>query len=111
MQEQLEQAFYQLADRLIDSLHDGEHLTINLESERSQFTRFNNAKVRQSGVVADGNVTVSLIYNQREAYAKFPFTGVSEIDDAYAIANLDYLRQEVAQIPENPYLVLPENQG
>ncbi|MFN8969384.1 MAG: metallopeptidase TldD-related protein, partial [Pseudanabaena sp.] len=107
----LEKAFYQLADRLIDSLHHGEHLTINLESERSQFTRFNHAKVRQSGVVADGNVTILLIYNQREAFAKFPFTGDREIDMAYAIANLDYLRQEVAQIPENPYLVLPENQG
>ncbi len=111
MQEQLEQAFYQLADRLIDSLCNGEHLTINLESERSQFTRFNNAKVRQSGVVADGNVTISLIYNQREAYAKFPFTGDREIDHNYAIVNLDYLRQEVAQIPENPYLVIPENKG
>jgi len=111
MQEQLEQAFYQLADRLIDSLHDGEYLTINLESERSQFTRFNNAKVRQSGVVADGNVTISLIYNQREAYAKFPFTGDHAIDRNYAIANLDYLRQEVAQISENPYLVIPENRG
>ncbi len=107
----LEHAFYQLADRLIDRLHDGEHLTINLDSERSQFTRFNNAKVRQSGVVADGNVTISLILNQREAFAEFPFTGVQEIDIISAIENLEYLRLEVAQIPENPYLVLPENQG
>jgi predicted Zn-dependent protease len=107
----LEESFYQLADRLIASLHDGEYLTINLESERSQFTRFNHAKVRQSGVVTDGNVTILLIYNQREAHAKFPFTGDREIDMAYAIANLDYLRQEVAQIPENPYLVIPTNQG
>ena len=110
-EQSLEKAFYQLADRLIDSLHHGEHLTINLESERSQFTRFNHAKVRQSGVVADGNVTILLIYNQREAFAKFPFTGDLEVDMAYAIVNLDYLRQEVAQIPENPYLVIPENQG
>ena len=107
----LEYAFYRLTDHLIDSLHKDEHLTINLESERSQFTRFNNAKVRQSGVVADGNVTISLIYNQREAHAKFPFTGDLETDQACAIANLNYLRQEVAQIPENPYLVIPENQG
>ena len=107
----LEQAFYELSDRLIDSLHNGEYLTINLDSERSQFTRFNNAKVRQSGLVADGNVTISLIFNQREAYAEFPFTGDREIDIACAIANLAYLRQEVAQIPENPYLVLPKNQG
>jgi predicted Zn-dependent protease len=107
----LEQAFYQLADRLINDLYDGECLTINLESERSQFTRFNHAKVRQSGVVADGNVKISLIANQREAYAEFPFTGDLQADMAIAISNLDYLRQEVAQIPENPYLVIPENQG
>ena len=107
----LEHAFYQLADRLIDRLERGEHLTISLESERSQFTRFNHAKVRQSGVVADGNVTISLIYNQRESYAKFPFTGNPQIDIACAIANLHYLRQEIMQIPENPYLVIPENQG
>ena len=110
-EQNLEYAFYQLADRLIDCLHNDEHLTINLDSERSQFTRFNHAKVRQSGVVADGNVTISLIFNQREAYAEFPFTGNLSTDIAIAITSLDYLRQEVAQIPENPYLVLPENQG
>jgi predicted Zn-dependent protease len=107
----LEHSFGQLADRLINSLDQGEHLTINLESERSQFTRFNHAKVRQSGVVADGNVTISLISNQREAYAEFPFTSDLETDWNYAIANLDYLRQEVAEIPENPYVVIPKNQG
>ena len=110
-EQNLEHSFGQLADRLINSLHQGEHLTINLESERSQFTRFNHAKVRQSGVVADGNVTISLISNQREAYAEFPFTSNLETDWNYAIANLDYVRQEVDQIPENPYLVIPENQG
>ena len=107
----LEQEFYKLTDCLMDSLHSNEHLTINLGSERSQFTRFNHAKVRQSGVVADGNITISLIYNQREAYAEFPFTGNHEVDIAYAQESLNYLRQEVAQIPENPYLVIPENQG
>jgi predicted Zn-dependent protease len=107
----LENAFYQLTDRLINSLHSNEHLTINLAGERSQFTRFNHAKVRQSGVVADGNVTISLIYNQREAYAEFPFTGNHEVDIAYAQDSLNYLRQEVSQIPENPYLVIPENKG
>ena len=107
----LEHSFYQLADRLIETLHHSEHLTINLSSEHSQFTRFNHAKVRQSGLVEDGNVTISLISNQREAHAEFPFTGDREVDITCAIANLDYLRQEVAQIPENPYLVIPTNQG
>lgn len=107
----LEHAFYQLADYLIASLRFGEYLTISLVSERSQFTRFNHAKVRQSGMVADGNVTISLIYNQREVHAEFPFTSDRAIDIAYANASLNYLRQEIVQIPENPYLVIPENQG
>lgn len=110
-EQNLEHAFYQLADHLIDSLQIGEHLTINLDSERSQFTRFNNAKVRQSGVVADGNMTISLVADQCEAHAEFPFTGDFDIDQARAIANLEHLRKEVSQIPENPYVVIPENQG
>jgi predicted Zn-dependent protease len=110
-EQDIENAFNQLADRLVNSLTQGEHLTINLESERSQFTRFNHAKVRQSGVVADGNVTISLIADRREAYAEFPFTTDLETDWNYAIASLEYLRKEVAQIPENPYVVIPENQG
>ncbi|OIP75553.1 MAG: Zn-dependent protease [Oscillatoriales cyanobacterium CG2_30_44_21] len=107
----LEQTFYQLADRLVDSLVSGEYLTISLDSEQSQFTRFNKAKVRQSGVVADGNVRISLIHNQREAYAEFPFTGYLATDLDYGLSSLNYLRQEVAQLPENPYCVLPTNQG
>ena len=109
--ENLEKTFYQLADRLIDSLVSDEYLTISLDAEHSQFTRFNNAKVRQSGVVTDGNVRISLISNQREAYAEFPFTGYIGVDQDYGLASLDYLRQEVAQLPENPYCVLPTNQG
>jgi len=107
----LEDSFYQLADHLTSSLNLDEYLTINLDSERSQFTRFNHGKVRQTGVVADGNISISLIYNQGEASAEFPFTGDRTADQQMAIANLDYLRTEVVQLPENPYIVLPENQG
>ena len=111
LENSLENSFYQLADRLTSSLNPDEYLTINLDSERSQFTRFNHAKVRQTGVVADGNITISLIFNQREAFAEFPFTGDRAVDEQIAINSLAYLRDEVAQIPENPYVVLPENQG
>lgn len=110
-EQELEHSFYVLADLLTSSIAPDEYLTINLDSERSQFIRFNHAKVRQTGVVADGNITITLIFNQREAYAEFPFTGDRVVDGKLAIDNLNYLRQEVAQIPENPYLVIPENQG
>jgi predicted Zn-dependent protease len=109
--EVIEAGFSKLADYLVSCLHGNEHLTIGLNSERSQFTRFNHAKVRQTGVVADGTASLNLICNQREANASFPFTGDWTVDSTTALDNLEYLRREVAQLPENPYAVLPENKG
>lgn len=109
--EVIEAGFNKLADYLVGSLSKDEHLTISLNSERSQFTRFNHAKVRQTGAVADGTMSLNLIFNQREATAAFPFTGDWTVDSTRALDNLSYLRHEVAQLPENPYAVLPENKG
>jgi predicted Zn-dependent protease len=109
--EVIEAGFNKLADYLVGCLHRDEHLNLSLNCERSQFTRFNHAKVRQTGLVADGSASLNLICDRREANATFPFTGDWTVDSTRALDNLDYLRQEVAQLPENPYVVLPENQG
>jgi len=109
--EPLESAFNQLSSLLIGDLQENEHLSIELESEQSHFIRFNAAKVRQSGTVADGTIKLRLIHNQRTAFAAFPFTGNLAVDSAAGLENLNYLRQEVTQLPEDPYIVLPENKG
>lgn len=103
-----ENTFNQLTDRLLDLLQDREQVSISLNCERSQFTRFNNGKVRQSGFVRDGSVTISLIDDRREAYSTFPFTGNLEIDLDIALENLEYLRSQVRELPINPYVVLPQ---
>jgi predicted Zn-dependent protease len=103
-----ENTFNQLSDRLLDGLQDRERVSISLNCERSQFTRFNNGKVRQSGFVRDGSITISLIDREREAYSTFPFTGDLEIDLDVALENLAYLRSQVKQLPINPYIVLPQ---
>lgn len=106
-----ELAFNQLSDLLIEHLQAGEHLSIEFESEQSHFIRFNAAKVRQSGTVQDGSIKLSLIHNQRTAFAEFPLTGNLAVDTTSGLDNLNYLRQEVVQLPEDPYIVLPENKG
>jgi predicted Zn-dependent protease len=106
-----ENAFNKLSDRLIDSLQGNEYLSLELEAENSHFIRFNNAKVRQSGIVIDSNVKLKLIHNQRTNYAIFPLTGNLDHDLGAALENLAHLRQEITQLPEDPYLVLPENKG
>jgi predicted Zn-dependent protease len=105
--QQLEIGFNQVVDALLAHLQADQQITISLESERSQFTRFNRARVRQTGLVADGTLSVNLICKRREAYAEFPFTGAAAVDVAIALQNLAYLQQEVAQLPENPYTIAP----
>lgn len=106
-----ESVFEQLADLLVDNLQADEQLSIELEAEQSQFIRFNRAKVRQTGTVADGTLRLRLIVNQRTAYADFPFTGDLAVDSACGLENLNYLRRELPLLPEDPYIVLPENKG
>jgi len=109
--EQLESEFYQLSDLLLNNLESGEHLWIGLESEQSHFVRFNAARVRQAGIVKDGTVKLRLIHNQRRAIAAFPLTGDLAVDSASGLESLNDLRQEVAQLPEDPHSVLPEDLG
>ncbi|MBD1843304.1 TldD/PmbA family protein [Cyanobacteria bacterium FACHB-63] len=103
----LEQSFNQLVEDIRNQLKPDEQFTLTLDSEQSQFTRFNHAKVRQTGSVNDGNLQLVLMHNQRSSYREFPFTGDFANDRQTAIRAIASLREEVAQLPENPYLVLP----
>jgi predicted Zn-dependent protease len=107
---QWEIAFEQLCGLLLGCLKADEHLSIDLAGERSHFMRLNRAKVRQSGTVTDAEVTLRLSSQQRTATLSLPFTGQAE-DQTATLAALDELRQELPQLPEDPYLVLPQNYG
>lgn len=109
--EHLESSFEQLCNILLKQLQSEDYLTIELNGEQTQFIRFNGAKVRQTGIVKDGSIKLTLIANQRTAFATFPFTGDESTDSQIAVENLNYLRQELPQLPEDTYLVLPENNG
>lgn len=109
--EKLSIIFNQLAEFLNEQLQTGEHFYLELDGESSHFTRFNRAKVRQAATVNDGTIKLTLIAKQRTAFAAFPFTGEIAIDQQTALENLHYLRQEIPQLPEDPYLVLPRNWG
>jgi predicted Zn-dependent protease len=106
-----EQAFGQLTEELLQRLRRDEHVTLTLSAEQSQFTRFNRAKVRQSGTVSDGTVTLTLMRNQRRAYRTLPFTGDLAIDLTELLDMLGELRLEVPQLPIDSYLVLPEGEA
>jgi predicted Zn-dependent protease len=107
----LEISFNQLIETLLIKKAETEEFTVRLGSERSQFTRFNHAKVRQTGYVADGWVELTLMENQRSSFRQFPFTGNWELDWQAAYQALQELRAEITLLPVDPYLVLPSGKN
>ncbi len=103
----LENSFNQLIETLLIQKTATEQFTLRLSSEHSQFTRFNHGKVRQTGVVADGSIELTLMENQRRSFRCFPLTGNREIDSLAAYTALLELREELKVLPPDPYLVLP----
>ncbi|MBD2665893.1 TldD/PmbA family protein [Richelia sinica] len=103
----LETSFNQLVETLLMKKAEDEQFTVRLKSERSQFTRFNHAKVRQTGFVADGWIELTLMAEQRRIFSQFPFTGNWEVDGNLAYTALQELRAEIPLLPIDPYLVLP----
>ncbi|MEH2437638.1 MAG: TldD/PmbA family protein [Nostoc sp.] len=103
----LEVSFNQLIETLLIKKSEREQFTVKLSSERSQFTRFNHAKVRQTGCVADGWIELTLMADQRSSIRQFPFTGNWDVDWQLAYTALQELRDELILLPIDPYLVLP----
>ncbi|WP_353930619.1 TldD/PmbA family protein [Okeanomitos corallinicola TIOX110] len=104
----LEKNFDQLIEMLLNKKIEDEYFTVRLNSESSQFTRFNCGKVRQTGLVSDGSITLNLIANQRSSFCKFPLTGNWDLDWQLAYKTLEELREELKILPIDPYLVLPQ---
>ena len=103
----LEKTFNQLVETLLNKKAENEHFTVRLSSESSQFTRFNSAKIRQTGCVHDGSIQLTLMANQRSSYRQFPFIGNWDIDWELASTALQELRDELPLLPIDPYLVIP----
>jgi predicted Zn-dependent protease len=91
----------------MEHLKPNEQVTLRLQAEHSQFMRFNHAKVRQTGSVVDGEFMVTLMHDQRTSSYALPFTGAAETDQTQLRQALESLRQEVSQLPVDPFLVLP----
>jgi predicted Zn-dependent protease len=100
-------SFNRLFEYLLNEKKPGEEFSFKLSRERSQFTRFNRAKVRQTGIVADGWVELTLMANQRDAFRVFPISGNWEVDCQQAYDCLQDLRAELPSLPVDIYLVLP----
>lgn len=107
----MEQMFTSLCDALFLELEKDELLTLSFGGENSQFIRFNNAAVRQTGLVDDGNIELKFIANERTCTGSFTVSGNPDTDIARGRDELARMRTEANEIPKDPFLVMPSNAG
>ena len=107
----MEKVFKRLSDSLFEKLNDSELLVVGFEGEKSQFIRFNNARVRQTGLVDDGEIDLRFISNGRNCTGSFTVSGDFEIDMKRGISEIERMRSESKEIPLDPFLVEPTNAG
>lgn len=102
-----ETVFGQLADAMAAGCSATTHYTLTISGEESQFTRFNQARVRQTGGVSDGNLTLTLMQDDRTASTTVPFVGEFEVDWPLLKTVWEELQAVVPQLPVDPFVVLP----
>lgn len=107
----MKEHFRKIADEIFNDLHRDERAFIEYAGEDTQFMRFNNAKVRQSGTVHDAYLTVSLLSGRKRGKIAFPISGNVQQDRREVEDQMAAMRREVAELPDDPYLVEPADHG
>jgi len=97
--------FYDIADYIIRNLRKDETALLSFEGERSEFVRFNHAKVRQAGSVAQHDLGLDLVRGRRHAETSFALSGEAASDRARVDAVLADLRGRLEFLPEDPHLL------
>ncbi|MGB0562910.1 MAG: TldD/PmbA family protein [Spirulinaceae cyanobacterium] len=103
-----QEGFAAIAAQLREAIQGEEAFTLRLTAEASQFLRFNQAKVRQTGCVTASTWTLTLLTPQRSAYRSQDYSGDLETDWPLIRGALAELRAELTLLPDDPYVVLPQ---
>jgi len=100
--------FDALAEAACTATAGPERVSLFLEAESSDFIRFNRGAVRQATHVDQGEATLTLSTGQRRIEATFALTGRLDDDVAALRAERTALAAALADVPEDPYLLLPQ---
>ncbi|WP_019140266.1 TldD/PmbA family protein [Noviherbaspirillum massiliense] len=98
--------FYDLADFIQSRIKGREQSTCWLAAEASDFVRFNRSAIRQPGHVQQISLSLQLIDGLRHAGSRLTLAGDLESDRALIERNLEALRAQLPDLPEDPHLLL-----
>lgn len=97
-----------LADAVLSQAPDGVFVSLYLAAEASDFIRFNRAAVRQATHVTQAYVTLSLSQGQRSAQSTLTVGGDLAGDVPVLLREMASLAGDLAVLPDDPYLLLPD---
>lgn len=97
--------FFDLATYAEGRLKSNEVLTTYLSGEASDFCRLNHGKVRQAGHVTQNSLTLRLISGPKNARGVVTLSGQKPLDEERIASLMTDLRGQLAQLPDDPYLL------
>ncbi|MBN3758106.1 TldD/PmbA family protein [Paraburkholderia sp. Tr-20389] len=97
--------FTALAGEIERRLAAHEIALTSFSAEQSDFIRFNEGKVRQTGHVSQASLTLRLIDGQRQAYATLTPAGDIVADTHAIVDTLAALREGLRDAPDDPHLL------
>ena len=101
----MRELFFTLADHACAGLQGAEVLLLNFSGEVTDFVRFNHAQVRQPMTVRQAQLGLTLIDGRRRNEVTLGLAGTPLQDRGTVTAAVQSLRAELAQLPEDPYLL------
>jgi len=106
-----EENFYKFSDDLYSSLSEGEDLTLSLHLEDTFFARFNQAKVRQTTSVVEGELGLSFVRGKKKIEYNVGYTGDREVDLAAATVALKECQALAPNLMDDPFCPDTINNG
>lgn len=100
--------FYALADYVSGKLTSGEIQFSYFSGEASDFARLNHGKIRQAGNVSQNYIKLSLVKGRKIASHEFIVSTDQFVDEALVDTVMGNLRERIAILPEDPYLLYSE---
>ena len=97
--------FFAIADYVQTLLAAGEVSLANLSAEESNFVRFNKSAIRQAGSIKQIGLAISLIANRKRSESRLTLSGAPNDDRALVRNAVEVLRIDLADLPEDPYLL------
>lgn len=107
----MEKMFTAISEKMFTELNPGEILTLSFKGETSQYIRLNNARIRQTGLVDDAVLGMQLSKGNRICSGAVTFSTNLTEDINRAGGELQRLRNELPQLPEDPFIVKPSGEG